>query len=814
MRHRKHVQHKGLVGLFGAGLVAAGGALSLAPLDATGTVPVAASVRAFPGAEGYGTDTPGGRGGRICQVTNLNDSGTGSLRACVESSGPRTVIFRTGGTINLQSRMTVSDPFLTIAGQTAPGDGITLRMAPGSSTDQGTMQVETHDVVIRYVRFRPGDNGSGDDSHDALQIYKAGVSNVVVDHSSFSWAIDENVNTYDESHDITVSNSIISEALSNSTHPQGEHSKGMLAGGVNAHNISIHHNLFASNVDRNPQVSGVSVADIRNNVVYNYGDGSGDGVTLISSSKGEPDVNWVGNYYKPGPDSDPSRPEFATYDGSTGSTHEWYGEGNMRWTSSGDQAARVASGAVGRRTTAFATPAVTTTSAAQAYTDVLDGAGASLVRDAVDERIVAEVRNGTGSIKDSATGLYPTLATGTPPADSDGDGMPDAFESAHGTDPGSPDANGDVDGDGYTNIEDWFNGLVDGSGDTGGGSGSGSGGSTPTNAAPTVNAGADSSVTLPAAASLDGTVSDDGLPTGSSVTTAWSEVSGPGTVSFGTPDAADTTATFSEAGTYVLRLTATDGALDATDDVTVTVAPAPTTEPDPQPEPDPLPEPDPQQEPEAPVAGDVSFVGSAHAYASRGTVTVPLPDGATEGDQVVIHVVENKGTGGAITGPPAAVPLGAEVNDGSSLGSRLYVYEVAATPPAGFTFSGDFSQMSATATAYRSVGSVSQVAHAVDTGRDAAHPVAGTASTDGWRMVLGSDRIYERNARHSTWTLGSELIERTDAGGSNGGRSALSQVVGDTGTPVPAGAGEHDVTATQASKYAITALVSLAGATG
>ena len=806
MRHRKHVHHKGLVALFATGLVVAGGAMTLAPPHAD-TVPVAASLRAFPGAEGYGTDTPGGRGGRVCQVTNLNDSGAGSLRACVESSGPRTVIFRTGGTINLQSRLTVTEPFLTIAGQTAPGDGITLRMAPGSSTDKGAMQVETHDVVIRYLRFRPGDNGYGDDSHDALQIYKAGVYNVVVDHASFSWAIDENVNTYDESHDITVSNSIISEALSNSTHPQGEHSKGMLAGGVNAHNISIHHNLFASNVDRNPQISGVSVADLRNNVVYNYGDGSGGGVTLISSSKGEPDVNWVANYYKPGPDSDPSRPEFATYDGSTGATHEWYGDGNMRWTASGDQAARVASGAVGRRSTPFATPSVTTTSAAQAYVDVLAGAGASLVRDAVDERIVAEVRNGTGSIKDSASGLYPALATGTPPPDTDGDGMPDAFESAHGADPGSPDANGDVDGDGYTNIEDWFNGLVDGSGDAGAGPGGGAGGdtgsTTPANTAPSVNAGPDTSVTLPASTNLDGTVSDDGLPTGSSVTSSWSKVSGPGTVTFGTPEAQDTTASYSAAGTYVLRLTATDGALTSSDDVTVTV--------NDEPAPDPAPEPAPA--PDTPVADGVSFVGSSHAYASRGTLTVPLPSGVTEGDDVVIHVAENKGTGGGITAPPAAVPLGAEVDDGSSLGSRLYLYEVPADPPAGLTFSGSFSEMSGTASAYRSVGSVTQVAHVIDKGQDAAHPVAATTTGAGWHVVLGSDRLYVRNARPSSWTLGTGLTERQDAGGFNGGKSALSQVVGDSGGPVPAGAQSYDVSASQASKYAITALVSLAGGT-
>lgn len=419
------------------------------------------SVKAFPGAQGYGTDTTHGRGGKVIEVTNLNDSGVGSLRAAVAASGPRIVVFRVGGTINLNSRITVTNPNLYIAGQTAPGGGISLRVAPTSTTDQGTMQIETHDVVIRYVRFRPGNDGGGaDDSHDAVQIYKAGVNNVVLDHISASWAVDENVNTYDYSNNITVSNSIISEALSNSTHPGGEHSKGMLSGGVDAHNVSIHHNLFVSNVDRNPQISGVSVADIRNNVIYNYGDGSGEGTTLISSSKGIAKVNWVGNYYKPGPNSPTTRPEFATYEGSTGRTQTWFGEGNERWTASGNTAARVWTGSWGRVTIPFAAPLVNTTSAAQAYNDVLAGSGASRVRDAVDLRLINEVQNGTGSFKDSAP-AYPVLSSGTAPTDTDHDGMPDSWETSNGLNSNVDDSAGDRNADGYTNVEEYVNGLVD-----------------------------------------------------------------------------------------------------------------------------------------------------------------------------------------------------------------------------------------------------------------------------------------------------------------------------------------------------------------
>ncbi len=278
-----------------------------------------------------------------------------------------------------------------------------------------------------------------------------------------------------------------------------------------------------------------------------------------------------------------------------------------------------------------------------------------------------------------------------------------------------------------------------------------------------MTAGPDRAVTLPEAANLDGTVSDDGLPTGSTVTQSWSKASGPGTVTFGSPKAQDTTASFSEAGTYVLRLTATDGALPATDDVTVTVADV--------------------AAPAPPSADGVAFVGSSQAYASKGTVTVPLPTGLAQGDVVVLHVIENKGTGGAIVSPAAAVPLGPEVDDGSSLGSRLYRYDVPANAPAGLTFSGAFSQMAGTASAYRGASTVSQVAHVAEQSTDAAHPVTGTTTAGGWNVVLASDRIYVSGARQSTWTLGAGLVERKDAGGDNSGSSALSQAVGDTGAP-------------------------------
>ena len=439
-------------------------ALDRPPVEAD--LVAAPAVPAFPGAEGFGTQTPGGRGGAVLMVSNLNDSGPGSLRAALTASGPRTVVFRVSGTILLKSRIDVDDPYLTVAGQTAPGGGITLRIDPAASPciDEGTMLVSTHDVVIRYLRFRPGPTACADDSQDALTIYKAGTENVVIDHASLSWAVDEVLNIYDASQNITISNSIIAEGLSNSTHPEGEHSKGALLGGVDAHNVSLHGNLFVSNVDRNPQISGLSVADVRNNVIYNYGDGSGSGVTLVSSSKGEPRVNWVGNYYKPGPSSDPNRPEFAVHSGSTGATWQWYGEANMRWTPNGLASARVHSDAAASQvTSSFAAAPVTTTSAAAAYEQALAHAGAAVpFRDDVDRRLVQSVVDGTGQLINSPSqvGEYPTLPSTAPAPDDDGDGMPNSAEIAYGTNPSAPDSTGDVDQNGYTNIEDWFNSLT------------------------------------------------------------------------------------------------------------------------------------------------------------------------------------------------------------------------------------------------------------------------------------------------------------------------------------------------------------------
>ena len=230
------------------------------------------SLPVFPGAQGFGTETRAGRGGKIIKVTNLNDSGSGSLRAALTASGPRIVVFEVSGTIFLLSKIRIYNPYFTVAGQTAPSPGITIK---GSCLD-----IRTHDVLIQHFRSRVGDedpqNISGD-GIDAMQIRENNdtedVHNVILDHVSISWGVDENlgIGGSKTSHDITISNSIISEGLSHSIHPEGEHSKGILVGDRTKH-VSLIDNLMAHNKDRNGacwkgDTSGVAL----NNLIYDTG---------------------------------------------------------------------------------------------------------------------------------------------------------------------------------------------------------------------------------------------------------------------------------------------------------------------------------------------------------------------------------------------------------------------------------------------------------------------------------------------------------------------------------------------------------------
>ena len=249
---------------------------------------------AFPTAEGYGKYTVGGRGGAVYAVTHLNDSGEGSLRAAVEAEGPRTVVFRVSGTIKLQSALNIKNPYLTIAGQTAPGDGITLRGHP--------LIISADEVIIRYIRVRLGDEAG--DFPDAIT--SRYTKNLILDHVSASWSIDETMTIY-HGENVTVQWCIVSESLYESNHQKGNHGYGGIWG---SNYSTYHHNLIASHSNRNPRfASGAGNVDYRNNVVYNWGYASTYGAENFQVANPErfhfSNINMVANYYKPGPATQP-----------------------------------------------------------------------------------------------------------------------------------------------------------------------------------------------------------------------------------------------------------------------------------------------------------------------------------------------------------------------------------------------------------------------------------------------------------------------------------------------------------------------------
>ena len=428
---------------------------------------------AFPDAVGYGSTTQGGRGGAVVIVTNLNDDGPGSLRWALEDvKGPRTVVFEVSGAIALKSQILIQDPFVTIAGQSAPGDGITIEGA--------RIRVKADEVIVRGLHFRPGDGDGGQDAGDRDGLFIGTtdfeINNVVVDHNTFTWAIDENLTVNGHVRDISISNNIIAQGLSNSIHPKGEHSKGLLISNWEgaadwASNISIVGNLFAGNQQRNPEVRAGQNVEIVNNFIYDYGlgraaiaVGGGSGGTLATS------VYIIGNVMMAGPDTSNAVAPIAV--SAMGAGSSIYIADNL-WQSRGQ------SGLVDQSGTAFAWDAgglryVTTQAggsglnvlnATDVVAAVLANAGASPTdRDAIDSAIIELVRGGGALIVDSvaeAGGYLPSGST-TAAADFDRDGMPDWFESLYGFDSRTFNANGDNDRDGYTNIEEYLNGLISG----------------------------------------------------------------------------------------------------------------------------------------------------------------------------------------------------------------------------------------------------------------------------------------------------------------------------------------------------------------
>jgi pectate lyase len=417
----------------------------------------------FPGAEGFGTRTPAGRGGKVLEVTTLADAGPGSLREAIDTPGPRTIVFRVGGTIELGDFLYIKHPFVTIAGQTAPGDGICIKNAG--------LVVMTHDVLIRYLRVRPGNEGPIEpDNNDAVAILGKtrdipGAHHVVLDHVSASWGEDETISTWFGAHDVTISWCIISEALDRSRHRKGGHSAGLLIGD-SSYNVTVHHTLLAHNGFRNPLIQHGGTHDIVNNVIYDWGNLAAE----IGDTDSNSFINFVGNTYRRGPSTLPESFDFVL--GIERSTPRLFmsdNRGTRRPDAAGDDWALVSYRWKGtapphyRSADPFPAPPVTTQPCEEAFELVLAGAGAVRPkRDAVDARIVQEVRTRTGRIihAPADVGGYPKLAGAEPPPDADHDGMPDAWEIAHELDPHDPsDAAKDADGDGYTNLEAYLNEL-------------------------------------------------------------------------------------------------------------------------------------------------------------------------------------------------------------------------------------------------------------------------------------------------------------------------------------------------------------------
>ncbi len=420
---------------------------------------------AFPGAEGAGRFAQGGRGGQVLFVTNLEDSGPGSLRAAVEIRGPRTILFRVSGTIKLAKPLVIREGRVTIAGQSAPGDGITLR--------DHRLEIAADDVVIRYIRSRLGDELKTES--DAVWIDRG--RRIILDHVSASWSVDETLSAsarYTDPdagfYDLTVQWSIISELLTHSLHAKGEHGYGSLIRGGRGSRISFHHNLWANHAARMPRPGNYDgpevdplgpVFDFRSNVFYNWG-GDRSGYNADKASLAS--YNFVDNAYVAGPQS--GKP--IAFNESNLLAKAYFAGNSMNGAIPADPWSLVTGvSPEGYRLAAPVDVApVVPDPAARAYERVLASAGASKARDPVDTRVAAGVRSRTGVQIDSQrdVGGWPELRSLPAPRDSDDDGMPDAWERSHGLDPKVTDGNDDRNRDGFTNLEEWLADAAEGRG--------------------------------------------------------------------------------------------------------------------------------------------------------------------------------------------------------------------------------------------------------------------------------------------------------------------------------------------------------------
>ena len=462
---------------------------------------------AFPGAEGFGRYVTGGRGGKVYHVTNLNDAGEGSLRWALDQNGAKTIVFDVSGTIHLKSTLSISKGNVTIAGQTAPGDGICVADYP--------VQIKTNNVIVRYMRFRLGNKNvkvNGADGWDGFGGFDQ--SDIIVDHCSVSWSIDECLSIYGNKN-TTVQWCLVAQSLQDAGHSKGSHGYGGNWGGSGA---SFHHNLMAHHESRVPRLGPRYTTqldermDMRNNVFYNYcGNGCYGGEAM--------NVNIVNNYYKPGPGTaqiSTTKQEriaglgirtesyITSYPDYAPTLHVWgkyFVEGNVNpkynavtndnWqygiynqinASNNDGLYNEEVKDSIRLSQPIDFVVTTTHSAEQAYEKVLAYAGASLHRDTFDDLMVTDTREGlatyTGAgnhkgIIDSQEdnrpadagddwSAWPTLASAPAPADTDHDGMPDDWETANGLNPNDASDGAATASDGYTNLEHYLNSIVAG----------------------------------------------------------------------------------------------------------------------------------------------------------------------------------------------------------------------------------------------------------------------------------------------------------------------------------------------------------------
>jgi len=451
----------------------------------TQPMPIIETAIAFPGAEGFARNITGGRGGKVIFVSTITD-GTqeGTLRYALNQTGARIIIFTVSGTIALKSNLNIKNGNVTIAGQTAPGDGICVKNYP--------VTVDADNVIIRYMRFRMGDERKVEADALGSRFHK----DIIIDHCSMSWDVDEAVSFY-ANENTTVQWSVISESLKSSVHNKGPHGYGGIWGGKNA---SFHHNLLAHHDSRNPRFGEeagkasalTDLVDFRNNVIYNWASNSSYGGEAMN-------INIVNNYYKPGPATpagskggriySPDKnktPADAVYDiwgkfyingnyvdGYPNVTADNWGLGVYnQFHSSYGTVSQAGKNAMKRSEEHPINNNVTTHTAMVAYQKVLDFGGASLKRDAIDARIAENVKNknfsftgSNGSTKgiidsQSDVGGWPTLNSLPAPADTDKDGMPDEWEIANKLNPNLANANERNLSTGYDNIEVYINSLV------------------------------------------------------------------------------------------------------------------------------------------------------------------------------------------------------------------------------------------------------------------------------------------------------------------------------------------------------------------